>query len=198
MKQQLLNVRKQLTHTYRYIQRMYRHVSPTCIPLLTDTKLNTLSKRYNAVVGFERPSEWVGYLVALAQLLTGRKYPTLIHAFLLIRKPNDRWLYCALTWDGIQFETIDTNTNELIMTDVGLLLPITGNLEIIDERLCILQDMEGLLGDKFRYSPLGFLDNSAWLNCSSFVSTVLGIKPCDTPSDLAEELLVSQNSLQNT
>ena len=152
--------------------------------------MNTLNKRYNIVVGFERPSEWVGYLVALAQLLTGRKYPMFIHAFLLLRtKEDDRWLYVALTWDGIQFETINSKTSELVMTDIGLLIPLTGNLEVLNERLNIIQDMEGLLGKSFRYSPLSFLDNSAWLNCASFVSTVLGIGHIDTPSELVEALL---------
>ena len=185
-----LNARLQLMRTWQRIQRIFKLGFPTCTPLLTDTKLNTLNKRYNIVVGFERPSEWVGYLVALAQLLTGRKYPMFIHAFLLLRtKEDDRWLYVALTWDGIQFETINSKTSELVMTDIGLLLPLTGNLERIEENLNILQDMEVLLGKSFRYSPLSFLDNSAWLNCASFVSTILDIGHIDTPSELAEALL---------
>ena len=185
-----LNARLQLTRTCQRIQRIFKLGFPTCTPLLTDTKLNTLNKRYNIVVGFERPSEWVGWLVALAQLITGRKYPMFVHSFLLVRTiTSDRWLYVSLTWEGIQFETINTDTNELVMTDIGLLLPLTGNLERIEENLNILQDMEVLLGKSFRYSPLSFLDNSAWLNCASFVSTILDIGHIDTPSELAEALL---------
>ena len=152
--------------------------------------LCTVPDRYNVIVGFEKVTEWHGLCVSLHQwVLKKGCFPTVSHCFLLIRSGYDRWLYIGLTFDGIQYETI---TTDLILDDVVMLVPLTLNLEEVEDRLQILEDMEGLLGKSFRYSPLGCLDNDAWLNCSSFVSTILGLGHISTPSELATLLLLGE------
>ena len=126
-------------------------------------------------------------MVNVVQILKGKKYPEYIHAALLVRKTDTIWLYGALTWDGIQWDTINTETDDLI--DVDLLIPLTCNLVEVNDNIQVLEDTEALLGKSFRYSPLGFLDYTAWLNCTSFVSVILGLKDIFLPSELLEVLL---------
>ena len=150
--------------------------------------LNELPARYNVVVGFEKVTEWHGLIVSLHQwILNKGSFPTVSHCFVCIRLPiENTWLYVALTWDGTQFETI---TTPLLADDLLFAVPLSCNLENVGDKLQILEDAEGLLGKSFRYSPLGCLDNDAWLNCSSFVSTILGLGHVSTPSELATLLL---------
>jgi len=149
--------------------------------------LNELPTRYNVLVGFEKATEWHGYLVNLHQyVLKKGNFPKTTHCFVCVRCTTGNWLYISLTWDGIQFETLNS---PLITDDLLFAVPLTLNLKEVEDRLQILEDMEGLLGKSFRYSPLGCLDNEAWLNCSSFVSTILGLGHITTPSELATLLL---------
>jgi hypothetical protein len=149
--------------------------------------LNNLPTRYNVLVGFEKAVEWHGWLVNLHQyVLKKGNYPKTAHCFVCIKLPTGNWLYCALTWDGIQFETI---ISPLLADELLFAVPLTCKLTDIEDRLQILDDASELLGKSFRYSPLGCLDNDAWLNCSSFVSTILGLGHISTPSELATLLL---------
>ena len=149
--------------------------------------LNDLPTRYNVLVGFEKATEWHGLCVNLHQFVLKKgNFPRASHCFVCIKLPTDVWLYTALTFDGIQFETI---TSPLLADDLLFAVPLTLNLEEVEDRLQILEDTSELLGKSFRYSPLGCLDNDAWLNCSSFVSTVLGLGHISTPSELATLLL---------
>lgn len=96
----------------------------------------------------------------------------------------------GLTWDGLQFETICTEKSQLKIDELVLLVPLVTNGEDVQARLQVIEDMEGMLGNKaFRYSPKSFMDNDAWLNCASFVSVLLDKGHISTPSELATELL---------
>jgi hypothetical protein len=191
MNQLLKSVPKLLRIILKLMRHTFKPDSPTCTPRLME--LRNLPTRYNVIVGFEHPSEWVGCLVNLLQLLNGKKFPHLIHSFVLIRLDSSRWLYAALTWDGIQIETIERNSG-LLTDDVSVLIPLACNLQDINDNLDVLVQTEALLGKSFRYSPLGFLDYKAWLNCSSFVSAVLGHETLSyCPSDLLETLLGETN-----
>jgi hypothetical protein len=181
----LKSVRRLLLSTLKFTQLTFKHVFHTYSQKLTG--LQHLPKRYNVLICFYKPDEWVGFLVNLVQILKGKKYPEYIHTALLVRKSDTIWLYGALTWEGIQWETINTETDDLI--DVDLLIPLTCNLAEVTDNLQVLEDTEALLGKSFRYSPLGCLDHTAWLNCTSFVSVIIGLKDIFLPSDLLETLL---------
>ena len=156
--------------------------------------LNYLPQRYNALVGFEKVIEWHGLCVSLHQRVFKKgKFPKTSHCFVCFRlnTVENSWLYVALTWDGTQFEAI---TTPLLADDLLFAVPLTLNLKDVYDRLQVLEDTEELLGKSFRYSPLGCLDNDAWLNCSSFVSTILGLGHVSTPSELATLLLGDNNN----